>query len=215
MTESRCIETHGRRAVQTLLLVSVLGGALLLAGCSIDKSIRVGSEAGDKSYRVIDGNLDVESGYRIRGAKVIDGNLYLHENSVVSGSVRVIDGNMRMRGGARVGGGVQVVDGDLHAEEGSIISGDFEMQHGTLDLRGLTIEGDVEIYCTGGNLFSTRIGGVFRIRKRALWYPECAAGRNVTIHPGSEVGKLVIETEEVTVRLEEGAVIHEIVRPGD
>jgi hypothetical protein len=207
--------TGGRQRVPASVLAMMAVAVLSSAGCSIDKSIRVDSAARNKSYRLIDGNLDVERGQEIRSARVIDGNLYLHEDSVVSGSVQVIDGDVLMRSGSRIGGGLEVIDGSLDAEEGSVIGGDLELQHGTLDLRGLTIEGDVEIYCSGGNLFSTRVEGVFRIRREVLWHSECASGRNVTIHPGSEIRKLVMETEDVTVRLEEGAVVHETVRSED
>jgi hypothetical protein len=197
---------HGAAAI---LILTVF----LSTGCSIDKSIRVDSADQDRSYRVIDGHLDVESGYGIRSAKVIDGNLDLHENSVVTGSVRVIDGNVRMRSASRVGGGVRVIDGNLDAEEGSVIEGDVSMQHGTVDLRGLIIGGDVEVYCTGGNLFSTRVKGEFRVRKRALWYSECSTSRGVTFHPGTEIRKLIIENGAADVHVREGAIVHETVRP--
>lgn len=206
-----------RRGGRPLPGAAALAAAILLTatGCSIDKSVRVDSPEADKAQRVIDGNLDVESGYEIRSARVIDGNVYLHEGSRVAGNVRVIDGRVRLYSDSRVGGGVHVIDGDVDAQQGSVIEGDVSVQHGTLDWRGLTVEGDVEIYCAGGNLFATRVGGVFRIRKRGLWRSECGSRRNVTFHPGSEIRKLVIETDEVTVRMEEGAIVHETVRPKD
>jgi hypothetical protein len=205
--------TEDRHTARVAIVVLLLAAGALLTGCTIDKSVRVDSDAGNKSYRIIDGNLDVENGYRIRGARVIDGNVYLHGGSEVSGTIRVIDGKVRLYGNNRIGGGIHVINGDLDADSGAIIDGDVSLQHGTLDLRGMTVRGDVEIYCSGGNLFSTRVEGVFRIRKKALWYSECESARNVTIHPGSEIRTLIIETEDVTVRMEEGAIIHKTVRP--
>ncbi|MGI9265107.1 MAG: hypothetical protein ACR2QU_09260, partial [Gammaproteobacteria bacterium] len=65
--------------------------------------------------------------------------------------------------------------------------------------------------CTGGQLLGTRIDGELRIRDKALWYKDCDRSSTLTIGPGSEIGRLRVESDRIDVRVDAGAIIHTMV----
>jgi hypothetical protein len=174
------------------LLLTMSAG---LPGCVIDRSVSVDSDDPDKTFRVIDGDLVVQAGRSIGGGWVIDGDVRLRSNSSVSHDVKLTDGR-------------------LETEPGTHIGGDVEIQHGSFELRQTRIEGDLDIYCTEGLLLASRIDGVLRVNDKALSYSGCHSAQRITIGPGSEITRLVVDSESATVVVQEGALVHDTQRPG-
>jgi hypothetical protein len=154
--------------------------------CAIDRSIYVRDNQENKPYRIIDGDLEVAAKGRIASGWVVDGNVLLDESSTVKGDISLTDGTFTM-------------------ESGATVEGTVTLRHVDLDLRGGIIEGDVDLLCTGGRLLGTRIAGELRVRDKALWYKDCDRSTTLTLGPGTEIGRLRVETDRVEVVLEEGA----------
>ncbi len=165
-----------------------------LFGCVIDRSIAVGPGERRGATRIIDGDLDVA------GSGGVD-------------SVRMIDGDVTLRGGASVAGRAHITDGRLVMLPGARIGGDLVAHHAELRLTGGRIEGDVELYCTGGSIDDTRIAAAVRVRGRALWHVRCDAPRPLVIGPGSEIGRLVVEAQDAEVRVSDEATVGTIEGP--
>jgi len=160
-----------------------------LAACAIDRSISVSDNQENRGFRIIDGDLDVQNQARIGDGWVVDGDVSLHEGSVASGDISLTDGRLFM-------------------QSGSSVEGQVTLRHVDMDLGAAVVEGDVDTICTGGRLIGTRIDGELRIRDKALWYKECDGSTTLTIGPGTEIGRLRIESERIDVRVDEGATIH-------
>jgi hypothetical protein len=133
---------------------------------------------------------------------------------------RVIDGDLTVQAGRSIGAG-RVIDGDVRLQADSSVrrnlkltGGDVEIHHGAFELRQTRIEGDLDLYCTEGLLLASRIAGVLRVNDKALRSPECDSPQRITIGPGSEINRLVIETESATVVVREGALVHDTQRAG-
>ena len=163
-----------------------------LSSCAIDRSISVDDNRENKTYRIIDGDLDVQRKASIGDGWVVDGNVSLHEGSLAKGDISLTDGRLIM-------------------ESGSTVEGRATLRHVNINLRGAVIEGDVDTTCTGGQLLATRIDGELRIRDKALWYKDCEQSSTLTIGPGSEIGQLRIESDRIDVRIQDGATIHTMV----
>lgn len=175
-------EIMGRTKCLLLSLLAVIA----TSACAIDRSISVPDNQENKPYRIIDGDLEVGTKGRIASGWVVDGNVILNEFSTVKGDISLTDGAFTM-------------------ESGATIEGSVTLRHVDLDLRGGVIEGDVDSLCTGGRLLGTRIDGELRIRDKALWYKDCDKPTTLTLGPGTEIGRLRVETDRVEVVLEEGA----------
>ena len=177
---------------RAVLLLSIGAG---LPACAIDRSVSVDIDRPDKTFRVIDGDLTVQAGRSI-------------------GAGRVIDGDVRLQADSSVRSNLKLTDGRLETEPGVQIGGDVEIHHGSFELRQTRIEGDLDLYCTEGLLLASRIAGVLRVSDKALWYPDCDSPQRITIGPGSEITRLVVESESATVVVQEGALVHDTQRPG-
>lgn len=177
---------------RTLLLLPMGVG---LPACAIDSSVSVDTDRPDKTFRVIDGDLTVQAGRSIDAGRVIDGDVRLQADSSVRRNLKLTDGR-------------------LETEPGTHIGGDVEIHHGSFELRQTRIEGDLDLYCTEGLLLASRIAGVLRVNDKAPRSPECDSPQRITIGPGSEINRLVIETESATVVVREGALVHDTQRPG-
>ena len=174
----------------TAFLTVILPG---LGACAIDRSVSVGPGEQRGATRVIDGDLEVE-----RGASV--------------GSVRVIDGQVRLAENSAVERHTLITDGDLIMREGSKIRGGLIAHHADLQLTGASIDGEVELFCTGGRIDGSHIAAPVTVRKRALWHVRCDQPRRLVIGPGSEIDRLVLETRNIDVEISDGAKIGEVVR---
>jgi len=180
-----------RGRCQTALRIGVFITLFGLTGCVIDRSILVapGEERG--AIRVIDGNLEIARGGRVASVRAIDGDILLQPESLIGGRVRITDGKLSAQKGAKIGG--------------SLVA-----HHATLNLDGARIEGDVEIFCTGGTITNTEILTELRVRKKALWHVRCDVQNRLEIGPGTTISKLTIESAETDVIISEEANVGEI-----
>ena len=168
--------------------VVILALGALESGCAIDRSIIVTPGEPAKAVRVIDGNLDLESGSKAANVRVIDGEVRLHKDSHVEKSVKLIDGSLTMTHGATV-------------------QKDVKTHYATIDIHGAEIVGDLDTYCTGGEISHSKIHGDLIVRDRALWYVRCESRPTLSIGPGTEIENLIIHTKDVNIQIDEAARI--------
>lgn len=161
-----------------------------LASCVIDRSIIV--EPGERrgATRIIDGDFELAPRARVDRVRVIDGDIRLREDSVIHGDAHITDGNLIMRPGA-------------------VIHGTVVAHHAELELDGARIDGDIELFCSGGAITASRIDAVVRVRKRALWHVSCAGPKKLFIGPGSDIRILVVETPDIDIEISAAAIVRE------
>ncbi len=163
-----------------------------LAACSIDKAIVIdpGEERG--TIRVIDGSLTIMQKGSAASVRMIDGDVTLMDNSAVHGRLRITDGKLTAQPGSRIRDGLVA-------------------HHAEFSFDGSQVDGDVELFCSGGTVNRTQINGEIRVRKRALWHVSCDVDRLLIIGPESYVQRLVVEAEGVRIEISDKAVIDELV----
>ncbi len=163
-----------------------------IAACSIDKAIVV--DPGEQ-----------------RGAiRVIDGSLMIMQKAAAA-SVRMIDGDVTLMNESTVYGRLRITDGVLTAQPGSHIGDGLVAHHADFSFDGSQVDGDVELFCSGGTINRTQINGEIRVRKRALWHVSCDVEKLLVIGPGSHVRRLVLEAEDVRIEISSDAVIDDLV----
>ncbi len=160
----------------------------VITSCAIDRSIVIPQGTNAKVVRVIDGSIEIET----------DGS---------AESLRVIDGNITMRAHSSVTKDVKLTDGILDLSHASI-ERNVVAHHADIQLDGVKIGGDVELYCTSGEMKATTINGELKIRKRALWYVGCGEAKTLIIGPGTRIGKLNIQDSSVDVQISDAAIVH-------
>lgn len=174
-----------------------LAAALLLtnimSGCTIDRSLVIDSSETPRAIRLIDGDVDLAVNARAKNIRVIDGNIRLDENSRVEKNIRLIDGTLEI--GPRAS-----------------VQKDVITHHATVKMEGAVLFGDMDAFCTGGELINTRIHGTLIIRKKALWYLRCDPKRRLVIGPGTEIGTLVIKSTDVDIEISDKARVNEIIK---
>ena len=161
---------------------------MVLSGCTIDRSLVIQPGDAPKAFRVIDGDIDVSANAKVKNIRVIDGNIRLAENSRVENHIRLTDGT-------------------LEITKNATIQNDVVTHHAEVKIEGAEIFGDMDMFCTGGEINNTKIHGRLFIRKKALWYVRCEPKRRLVIGPGTEVGTLIIKTTDVDVVIDDKAVV--------
>ncbi len=172
--------------VRRCVVILTLG--VLASGCAIDRSIVIAPGEPAKAVRVIDGNLDVESGGKVANVRVIDGDVRLHKDTAVAKAVTLIDGRLTMT-------------------HGTTVQKDVKTHYATVDIHGAEILGDLDTYCTGGEISHSKIHGDLIVRDRALWYVRCESRPTLSIGPGTEIENLIIHTADVNIQIDETARI--------
>jgi cytoskeletal protein CcmA (bactofilin family) len=114
-----------------LAVISLLLGALLLAGC-VSTSF--------------EGSYVVKSGQTLRGNLfVTSGSVTLEENSRVTGTIVLTSGELRMDKNAQVGKDVALTSGALYMADGAVIHGDLILSSQDIQVHqspGAQVEGN-------------------------------------------------------------------------
>jgi hypothetical protein len=112
-------------------------------GFTVNGRIEVGADAevaGD--LRTVNGSVRVARQARTRDLDSINGSITLAERVQVGG-VATVNGSVAVGTGARIAGSLGAVNGSVRGAGGAIVDGDVRTVNGSIELRGVTVRGQV------------------------------------------------------------------------
>jgi DUF4097 and DUF4098 domain-containing protein YvlB len=150
--------------MRTLALTLAVFASVTLAGCDASLNRELSVPAGAKGHHgaaTVNGRITVGAGAEVvsdlrtvNGAVSVGRGARLHDLDSVNGSIEVgddvaagriatVNGDLLLGMRAKVGKALRTVNGRLRAGGGSIVDGDVGTVNGPIELRGVTVRGQV------------------------------------------------------------------------
>lgn len=133
-----------RALVYLAIFVFVLASATF-AGASVNKSIRVDDgETADHELNSVNGSITVGSRAELqRSAETVNGGITVGDDSRTRDLISV-NGRVRVGDRVSVDGNLRSVNGAVEAGEETVVTGRVETVNGGIDLRGTTVQDDLQ-----------------------------------------------------------------------
>lgn len=110
---------------------------------TVNGRISVGAGAEVVSdLRTVNGAVSVGAGARLRDLDSVNGSIEVGDD-VGAGRIATVNGDLALGMRAKVGKQLRTVNGRLRAGGGSIVDGDVSTVNGPIELRGVTVRGQV------------------------------------------------------------------------
>lgn len=196
----------------TIHRATVFTTCLLVSACVGFSNEEVpANTAHDKTIRKINGSITVREGASVKNISVNDGGVDIDDAAYVK-NVKVTDGNLTAGKKVIVNGDLKVTDGNTTIGKGSKITGNVYSRFGHLRLDGVTVEGDIELFCSDATISGSTIKGDIRLEQRLLW-KKCEEVKQVDIGAGSQLKSLLVAVPEIKLRVHRQANIVKLVGP--
>lgn len=195
---------------------------LLVAGCGVNKSIRVadgetvnGGRAtvnGNVSIgadctvngdcRTVNGRVAVGAGSQVGSLQSVNGSIKIAENVSVGGDVGTVNGSIKLAANATVEGEVETVNGSVACEVGGSVSEDIATVNGSIHLTRTEVGGNLRT--VNGSLTlddNSRVAGNIFIKGKSTRYGKKKA-IEISISDGSIVeGDIVVRDSKRKVKV--------------
>lgn len=182
-----------------------------LGGCIGGTKEISANTAHDKSIRKIDGSIAVREGASVRNVKVIDGDIDIDDAAYVK-NVSVTDGNARLGKKVIVNGNLKLTDGEAVAGRGTQVTGSVYARHGKLELDGVSVAGNIELFCTDATVSGSTIEGDILIEEKWLW-KKCEDVKTLEIGADTEVTTVRVAVPRLNLRVHRSARIGKLIGP--
>jgi hypothetical protein len=147
--------------------------------------------AGARAVRAVRGDVALADGAFAKGLAIVHGSIKAGEQVTISGDVRVLEGKASMQRGSHITGSLTAVYGDI-------------------DLAGVRVDSDVQIFCSRLRIAGGEIAGEIKVERRWMSRVKCDAPSELWVGAGAQIHSLVALDPNTRLRIHRTAYIGEI-----
>jgi hypothetical protein len=147
--------------------------------------------AGAHAVRAVRGNVALADGAFAKGLAIVHGSIAAGEQVTISGDVRVLEGKASMQRGSHITGSLTAVYGDI-------------------ELAGVRVDSDVQVFCSRLNIAGGEIAGEIKVERRWMARVKCDTPNELTVGPHAQIHSLVALDPHTRLRVHRTASIGQI-----
>jgi hypothetical protein len=147
--------------------------------------------AGARAVRAVRGDVALANGAFATGLAIVHGSIEAGEQVTINGDVRILEGRASMQRGSHITGSLTAVYGDI-------------------ELAGVRVDSDVQIFCSRLTIAGGQVAGEIKVERRWMSRVKCNAPNELTVGPGAQVHSLVALDPNTRLRIHRTAHIGEI-----
>lgn len=179
-------------------------------------SIRISADEHVGNLSSINGGIDLARGARADKIDTVNGSINLDERVVIT-LAKTVNGGIRVANDVTVNGSLLTVNGSIRTNPGTVIEDRIRTVNGRIQLRNTLVGENVQT--SNGDIVisdGSTVEGDVVVRGRRTWWRRWFGfdhnPSNISIDASSSVQGDIHLYREVTLEIEEGAEVGEIIR---